>query len=444
MSRARLAALLAFGLLVRLAGLWQWGTYDTEVQKAWAFRAADAGVRDIYGPPDGALLARARAYGHAPLERFPRTEFEWQGAKYFVDYPPGSVLVLWAAGKLWSLVHEEMPNRAGFNAAINLAPLLASVAIAWMLGRSAPGYPGLRRALLFWLNPAVLLAVPYLGYQDTIFGAFALAALLALVERRYAWAAALVVAAGLFKPQGALLLPTLAVVTLRESPLRTWLRCLLAGVAVAALILLPWWSQGYLLSALDGCRRPLTQTTLAPLGLNAWWIAGYALTRATQGGWPLAPIVSIDAFQAWAGLDPRLVARVLLLFATLINMVLLARAPHEDRRFIPLSVVLQVHAYALLATSVHENHTFLAVMLLPLLVGVWPHALRALALTSAFLFASLFFAAGFGRHVTRLRFVEAVKLSTVVDLSVIVAALHVVLVVLLFAWVARTRPEAGP
>ena len=440
MSRGRLLALLALGLLVRVAGLWQWGTYDTEVQKAWSFRAASEGVGDIYGPSDEAIVQRARAHGHSPWVHVPRTEFDWYGASYFVDYPPGSVLVLWAAGKVWGLFDPDLPNRTGFNAAINLAPLLGSLAIAWMLRASGSGELGWRRALLFWLNPAILLAAPYLGYQDTIFGAFALAAVLALMERRYAWASALVVAAGLVKPQGALLLPTLVVVTLRESGVRTWLRCLLAGAVVAAVILMPWWSQGYLLSALDGCRRPLTQTTLAPLGLNVWWIGGFEMTRAKLGGWPLAAIVSIDEFETWSGFDPRLVARGLLALSTLLNVTLLARAPRADRRFIPLSVILQVHAYALLATSVHENHTFLAVMLVPLLVGVWPQALPALVSTSAFLFASLFFTAGLGRHVTRMRWVEAIKLSTVLDMSVIAAALHVVLVVVLFAWVARTKP----
>lgn len=445
MSHARLGALLGLGLLLRLAGLWQWGTYDTEVQKAWAFRAADEGVADIYGPSDADLLRRARRHGHVLLlQHFPRTEFEWHAGRFFVDYPPGSVLVLWAAGRLWGLVHHDMPNRPGFNAAINLAPLLGSLAIAWLLRRSAPGELGVRRSLAFWLNPAVLLAVPWLGYQDTIFGALALGAVLALMDRRHALAWALVVAAGLVKPQGALLLPTLGLVTLRESRSRTWLRCLLAGAAVAMLILLPWWGQGHLLSALDGCRRPLGQTTLAPLGLNPWWIAGYEMTRAKHGGWPLAPIVSIHDYEAWSGWDPRPIARALLVLATLANLWLLARAPRGDRRLIPLSVILQVHAYALLATSVHENHTFLAVLLAPLLLGVWERARATLVCTSAFLFASLFFAAGLGRHVTRMRWIEAIRLSTVVDLSVIVAGLHVVLVLLLFAWAARTRPMESP
>jgi hypothetical protein len=99
---------------------------------------------------------------------------------------------------------------------------------------------------------------------------------------------------------------------------------------------------------------------------------------AKQGGLPPARIVPIDEFQAWAGFDPRLVARAALLLATVAIAWLLARGLH-DRRLIPLSVMLQVHAYALLGTSVHENHTLLAVMLAPLLLGEWPKARAALA-----------------------------------------------------------------
>jgi len=443
--------LLLLGLAVRLWGLPRWGTFDTEVQKAWSARAAAEGVADIYGPPDAELLARARARGGALLPAlasmpFPVTRFTWWGAGYFVDYPPGSVLILAAAGRLYRLVAPELPNGRGFNAAINVAPLLASLAIVALLRASKRGEAGWGRALAFWLSPAVVLAAPMLGYQDTIFASLALGAVLALGAGRPVAASALVVAAGLVKPQGALLLPTLAAVTLREARPAVWLRCALAALAAAALILAPWWTRGYLLSALDGCRRPLGQVTLAPLGLNVWWIAGYVREWALQGAWPAAPIVTIDAFREWAGWDPRPVARVLLGAATLANVWLLLRAPREQRWRIPLSVVLQVHAYALLATSVHENHTFLSVVLLPLLLGERPPARAALGAASAFLFASLFFAAGLGRRVTRLATIKAIRMWPVLDLSVAVAAAHVALLALLFVWAARRGPplDASP
>lgn len=436
-------ALVGAGLLLRLWALPLWGTFDTEVWKAWSARAATAGVVDIYGVPDRDLIAAARARGGSVLGQlltmpFPKRTFRWGSADYVIDYGPGSVLVLAATGKLYGLVAPGLPNRPRFNAAINLAPALASLAIALLLARTAEGPLGRWRALAFWLNPAVFLAAPVLGYLDPTFAVFGVAAVLALMAGRHVLATALAVTSMLVKPQGVLVVPVLAAVLVREAGPRVWLRATLAGAMVALLILLPWWTRGYLLSALDGFLRPLSQGTLSPLGFNVWWIAGYAMQWAQGGPWPRADIVSLEAFRAWAGFDARLAGRVVLAAATLGNLWLLWRAPREDRRMIPLAAILQVHLYALLSTSVHENHTFLAVALAPLLLGVWPQARALLAGTSAFLFASLYLTAGFGRRITSLRSVEALRMALGLDLSVLVAVAHAALVALLVTWVART------
>ena len=440
--------LLALGLLLRLAALPLWGTFDTEVQKAWAARAASAGLAGIYGPPDHEMLRVARAetgsaWGLLTAANLPRTRIDWENGTFVVDYPPGSLLVLWAAGKLYRALRPEMPNRPLFNAVINLAPLLGSLAIAVMLGRSAPDDDGRRRGLAFWLNPAVLLAAPVLGYPDPVFGALALAAVLALARKRYAAAAALVVATGLVKPQGALLLPALLFVLAREARPRDWLRAAPGAFGVAALVLLPWWSAGHLLSALDGCRRTATQSALSAQGLNLWWAAGWAMDRTQEGRRPLARIHSAEEFREWAGFDPRPVARAAVLGATAGILLLMRRWPAADRRIIPLSVILQVHAYAFFATSVHENHTFLAVVLAPLLLGAWPRARALVAAASGFLFLNLFLVAGLGRRITSLRFVEQLRLAPGFDLTILVAVLHGALLVALFAWAARPRGEAA-
>jgi hypothetical protein len=447
-SRA-LAVLFGLGLIARLAALGLPGTYDVEIQKGWAARAASAGLAGIYGPSDQALRDVARAEGRAWLEYLwqgplPRTYFTWNGSQeFFVDYPPGSLLVLWLAGTLWGLMAPGWPNGVGFTRLVNLAPLIGSLVIAGLLWRSS-STSGHQRAALFWLNPAVLLAVPVLGYQDTVFGALALGAVLALQRGALAGASALIVAAGLVKPQGALLLPVLAVLLWREGQARTYARAALLAAFTAGLLLAPWWSTGQLLSALDGCRRPFSQLTLAPLGLNLWWLAGWWQAVEREGFTALAEIVTIPAFARWAGFDPRLPARLLVLLASAASMALVWLAPRTDRRFIALAVVLQVEAYALFSTSVHENHTFLAVILAPLLVGGvagapagWPGARRVHAALSAFLFANLFLMVGVGRKLVRLRELRALRAATVVDASAWVAFAHLVLGLALGLWAWR-------
>lgn len=424
--------LLALGLALRLAGLTAWGTHDVEIQKAWASRAATHGVADIYGPPDDVVREAARAG-----RPFPRTEFEWQGANYFVDYPPGSVLLLWAEGRLYRWRSPEMRNRPAFNAAVNLGALFGALAIAWLLAQSDRLH-GWRRSLAFWLNPAVLLAAPFLGYQDTTFGAFALGGLITVARGRWALAAALTTASILIKPQGALLLPFFAAALASRGGWRATFASVGTALATAVVILAPWWTAGHLLSAIDGCLRPLSQPTLAPLGLNLWWLAGYVMTWVQEGAWPLARIVTVEDFQAWSGIPAPLVARAAVLAGAAALAVWAARRrAREDT--LALGVVVLVHAYALFGTSVHENHSFLAVMAAPLLLGRRRDAGRIVIAVSSFLAVSLLLMDGLGRRVTTLRQMEELRLAAGLDLSVLVALAHIGLVVWLVGRL-RVRP----
>lgn len=432
----------ALGLGVRLVGLDAWGTFDVEVQKAWALRAA-LNLADVYGPSDRQIASEAaRTGGLWPLltgeQRFPRTEFTWGTARYFVDYPPGSLIVLAVEGKIYRALRPDAPNKPLLNAIVNLGPLLASLVLAGLLYRSAPSpSTGASRAASFWLNPAVIFAAPFLGYPDPIFSVFAVASILALARDRFSFAAGLGVAAALLKPQGVLLAPVIFGVLARRCGARQWVRAVLAGIVSAVAILAPWWTQGYVLSALDGFRRPFSQGTLSALGLNVWWVAGWIADRAGGEGSGLARIWTIDAFTAAAGFDPRIVARLALVAASLLVFLWTWRRQMDSAGQLALAVIVMVHSYAFVSTSVHENHTFLAVVLAPLLLHSVRWARTVLVLTSTFLALSLFFAAGLGRRVTRLRTIEDLRFQMGLDPTMVVGVLHVALVVFLWWLLAR-------
>ncbi|MBI3932505.1 MAG: hypothetical protein HY317_03760 [Acidobacteria bacterium] len=440
-SRAVLL-LLGLGLAVRLVALPEPGMVDVKAWKAWSLEAATRGLAAVYGPSDGELLRLARDHGGLGALAsmpFPRAFFTYRGEEYYVDYPPGSMLLLWLVGRAYLALDPDQSSGRLFNALLNLLPLVASAAVTWVLRRSATGPEGWQRAVAFWCNPALLLA-SVLGYQDTVFGAVALLAVVAAMRRRHVLAVALLAGAGLLKPQASLLVPTLAALLFTDSRLKDWLRAGLAGLAVSAAVLAPWWAQGHLLSALDGCRRPLVMDlNLSAQGLNVWWIAGYVVQWLREGAWPLARLLFLDDFNALAGWDPVAVSRVLLLAGTALNLGLLLRRPADDPLKVPLAVILQVHVYGLFGTGVHENHTILALVLAPLLLGAWDNGRTLLALLSTFLFLNLFLFEGLGRGVLRDRQLYRLRLLAGVDLTVLVALAHVALFVILVFWIVRRR-----
>jgi hypothetical protein len=437
--------LVGAAALVRLLALPLPGTVDTKAWKAWTTAATVGGLASVYGPSDTEIGKAEREHGLQglrgllSLRPFPRNAFFFRGEFHIVDYPPLSMLLLWSVGRVYSLAFPQMDNGALFNAAISLPPLFASVALTFLLMKTSGGELGRLRGLVFWLNPAVLLG-SVLGYQDAVFGLFAVAACLSLMRRRMVLGASLVVLAGLLKPQGSLLLPTLLALLLVEAGLPTLLGAGVAGIVTAACVFAPWWATGHLLSAIDGSRRPLEEITVSAESLNLGWIGGYVLQWIHERPWPLARILTLPEFEAWAGWDAVTVSRILLSGATLLNVVILLRSDREDPVRVPLSLVLQAHLYALFGTSVHENHTFLAVFVAPLLLGVWSKGTAVLSMTSAFLFLNLFLLEGLGRGLIPDRRLYHLRLILGLDLSVVVAVLHVALVIVLFVWALR-RPR---
>ncbi len=229
---------------------------------------------------------------------------------YFLDYPPGYLYWLWAAGAAarafgatdgaWLKVWIETPPLVG--------DLLLALAVFLFVRRMNRPRSAWAAMLLIALNPAFLFDSVVWGENDAplALAMFLSAALMADGEFEIGWGVAAL--AALMKPQGLMLLPVLGIWTLPHFEVRRWWRAALAFGAVVAIGVAPFqFGHGWdllpqlylsgaayyhetsvnafnLMALLGGLRRPdstlvfgvscfkLGMALLVPLYLYAAWI----------------------------------------------------------------------------------------------------------------------------------------------------------------------------
>ncbi len=359
-GRQALVAGLLAGALLRACLLPLPGTGDVTIWKVWSFAAA-TGVTGMYG------------VGGTPPER---RVLHWQGEEMTVDYPPVALFELAIAGRLYRAMRPLYEDSRLLTVAVKLPGLAAEILLLIVL------YPTLRRAggddaarwgtLALWLNPAVWLDGPALGYLDP---QMAVPLVLALI---FAWRGAaaasgvLLAIAVLTKAQAIFVAPVVAALIVwrasaRVRAIASWAG---AGVATTGLIVLPFVARGAWSNLTQAIGRLATHDMLSAQAANVWWIFTWllrvadvwsewgpwraltqetrilAITRATALGYPNARIVGlvlVGAALAWAFVRARRAA-------TLPAVLALAG--------------WSMYAYALFAAQVHENHLAPAVFLL--------------------------------------------------------------------------------
>ncbi len=134
---------------------------------------------------------------------------------FFHDYTPGYLYVLWAIGVVGNAV-------GGIGDLIKIPPILADVALGWLVWSMVRELGGGRRAAL--IGAALVVVNPVTWFDSVLWGqvdSFGVVFLLLAV--RELWrdhperSAVLTVIAALIKPQLAILLPLVAVVTIRRA-----------------------------------------------------------------------------------------------------------------------------------------------------------------------------------------------------------------------------------
>ena len=315
--RAELAiVLLALGVAVRIVALPMPGSTDMPVFALWADTAANEGVGRIYGT--GGVFPE-----HRLLER--------DGVRTKVNYPP--------------LVLYEFAAARALRLPLKALSVLFDAALALVLWFAVPPRSPGRRAewtasLGYWLNPAAILTGSVLGYVEPLAALPATAAIVTAASGQAVLAGALLAAAVLTKQLAVLVAPAVWVALGRRRLAG------IAGVVLAALVICAQvaWSGGALNMAWS-LAAPLRDPFLSGDAPNFWWLIGL-----------VSPPVPLDLYRAGGA------AATIAAIAWAI-----AKVPRPAPAWAPAAAAaFTVHAYSVLAVSVHEAHLFLAVPLLAL------------------------------------------------------------------------------
>ena len=433
-SRRVVVALFLLGLCLRLAALPMPGTVDVTVFKIWAHAGATGRVSEMYG------------VGGTPPER---RLHDFDGRQTTVNYPPVALYELALVGLAYDALVPGFPNGTALTAAVKFLPVLAEIAIVWILvlavRRFRPGAPeqAWYAGLAYWLNPAALLTSAVLGYVDALFALPAIGALVAAAAGRGALAGGLLALAVLTKPQAVLVAPVVALALLvgheRQSPFPAIRKLALAagaGALTAGFVLVPVAAAGAWRNFLQAMGSFARHDMLSGQAANIWWLvtyvmrAIYAVPEMGVADAFLSPVRRPLAITTITGLgypNPRLAAS--LIVAGAIVWGLWKARKVRDLPRLALLGAWAVYAYFMLAVQVHENHFFMMLPLMAVAAASLPRW-RAMFWVLSVIFAlNLFLFYGLGDRVG----VAVPRGITVIDATVWLSVANVVV----FLWFAR-------
>jgi hypothetical protein len=457
-SRRLVVLAAALGLALRLGAAPAWGTQDVEWWKAWSTRVVHFGMRNVYGSEsDAKIIARfTEGESYRKIRRATQTKIryyqtvDYDQTEYELVQPPLYIYSLSASAWVYSLFSPSLENNRWYNFALNFPPIIYSALLSLFIGRAAGRFlsPNLAvpAALLYWLNPLVILNSPVQGYQDPLCVLFGTAAIIALYDRRLTLSVVLFTLSTLTKPQGVLVLPVLVLVGLVEHGVRANLRAWLAGIGTGVLVALPFILMNRFWSVIIGVSTIVQASTdLSRQALNLWWPVQYVENGRDllAGGYDIWTVLlgrnhrllhdrSIERFLLERHVDAGSAGFLLLGTFTAVNLWSLRKRVRTDRLAMISAAAIQIYGYFMLRAGAQINHYF---PLVPLLTVV---ALRSRAdfrhyvvLCTLFLAQDLIFY-GLGRDLTGLR-----KVLTSTPFGFVTVLLALAALFYLRSWIAR-------
>jgi hypothetical protein len=437
--RPTLLLALAAGLFIRLVFLPMPGTEDMRVFQTWGALALHEGVTQVYAYSNIEVLTKAAGLFKGVFIHYPAPLIQTDigPVSSTPDYPPGSILLLkFSAASCKFLQGGKLRFSPLFNACMNLPPVLFSLAIAgilWTFLKQERIGRVTTAILSFWLNPALILTSPVLGYQEPVFAFFGILSLLLAYRRKYTLSVISIVLSCLIKPQGVFAVPILGMLALADGGWRLVWRCGTRFLLSFLVCLIPLLFAGRLLGMFRDILGGAMDPWLSSQQLNLWWVVGAGL-HALNGGvvWDrTVPMVRITDFTSAVGFSPNLLALVVLVVFTAANIYFFFLQVRKGNRFsIFWASAIEVFGYTMLMTHVHENHLYAffvyATPLLVLPVGVFRKLFWTLSSTYGL---NLYLFDGFGQGYKGS--LPWIRTLPGIDMTIVLALLNLVIFVLI-------------
>jgi hypothetical protein len=284
-----------------------------------------------------------------------------EGFQRIYDYPPLSNIILFFVGKLARLLVVE--NITAHKMALYFF-LLAATLVFWAWSKN------LFAASMIEL--ALIVSSTSLGYQDMYFAPQLVVALWAAKEKRWLLSTLFLAASFLAKWQPIMILPFIIIYVAGISDIRQWrqinFKTLVWSIALplalifAAMFAIFGSAFGYVMF------RAVSQDYLSGGALNLNWIVTHMLHVFDPGTFGALSAGEATIIQTT---DPRIVLLPKLIFFAL-YFIALAAFFKSQRTFenLVLYSLAGYLAYFMFNTGVHENHLFLAVILVGVLLCV--------------------------------------------------------------------------
>jgi hypothetical protein len=396
------------------------------VWKTWSFGAAHD-VSAMYG-----------VGGHPPV----RGVVIWGNRRTTVDYPPVTLYGLAAVGRVYGRFDSNYDDSVVLTILIKVSIVAMESLLSfflWRLVQQSWGPQAARAAVVcYWLNPAVFMDGPVLGYLDSWAAAPAVAAIAAgagsMPLAPILCGIALAVAV-MTKVQAIFAVPVAGLVLWAGKSHRSLRMLLSVGSFTAAVtvMVLPFMIRGALPNVVQGVSALLRHDMLSGTAANLWWIVTWVLraSYAVQdlgvfNAWTMTvPILGISRTVELGYPNPRLIGALMTAGAVGWAFWRGHRAIGASTTSHGLGVALAagafaVHAYFVLAVQVHENHLYLALPLLAAAAAALPLLRPPLVALSAISALNLWLFYGFGRD-----FPLPPRHFTILDATVVLSALNV-------------------